>query len=492
MLIIMYIFVVRKKQSQTNTQTIMKHTKWSLLLATILLACSCNTDDVQSPEDDTTPVPGYKNKSVSFSARVQATSRATDLQFEEGDKISVFASETGYIEENNFAQNIRYTYDNDLFTTNFYLTYPSATQDLTFFAVYPYGNYTTPEFEFAVKKDQRSYDDYTSSDLMTASAVGNNAKVVDLLFSHRLAKLVINISSEGMPAGEQKLVIKNAKYIAAADLSANSFSSVEGKNADIIASSNGTNSFKVLLPPQVFSKGSLFAEITIGGMTFEWVLDHDIILNSGVEYPYTVEIKDSVAFTAQINPWGEPEAIESVIPDEYLDLLEPYIPIYTGTTPPNVEGTYLISPMTMVMDSHDNFEPGYQFADNYIQFYNQTSDNTISCRSTQLLGDLSVGEGLFISGEGENFTIYFNEYTTEEDGSWLVKATIISGQAVDGLLYDYTYAFIILDDYDVNDQYMDVGQYRVFCEGDGVCEQTTWPLDTRTNRKATGISIYAK
>ena len=175
-----------------------------------------------------------------------------------------------------------------------------------------------------------------------------------------------------------------------------------------------------------------------------------------------------------------------------MDILKPYITIHEGTTPPNIEGTYHITPNVLVIDSVGS-EPGYQFADDYIQFYGQTADNTINSRSTQLLGDLSTSEGVFISGSGNDFTVYFNRYTTYDNGSWLVAAAIISGTLIDGVIHNYTNAFVILEDYDTVDQYLDTGAYRVICDGDYASLLTTWPLDnTRTINKSTGISYYAK
>ena len=66
-------------------------------------------------------------------------------------------------------------------------------------------------------------------------------------------------------------------------------------------------------------------------------------------------------------------------------------------------------------------------------------------------------------------------------------------ELIDGVIYNYTNAFVILEDYDVQGQYMDTGDYRVVCDGDYVSNLTTWPLsDTRTVKKATGISHLAK
>lgn len=456
------------------------------MLSLVLLGLTTSCDEKNDVITPAKPEP----KTIAFNAKI---TRATEYQFEAGDEISVFAAYKNSTDVGEYAKNVKYSFANNLFTTSKELIYPESGDDLSFYAIYPYENYTTPEFQFEVNSDQRSHRGYTESDLMTASAVGNYEEVVDLTFKHRLAKLVINLVSDKMPAGEQTLVLKNVKSKAVADLSSNTYYASNNKTTDIIASSNGTNSFKVVLPPQSFAKNTLFAEIQIGNKVFEWVLNRDLILNSGVEYTYNLEINDksSIAFTSQIDPWGTPEQIESVIPQEYIDIIKDYIPIYEGTTPPNIEGTYFISPYVLLTDNV-GYEPGKKFADDYVMFYDQTYNNTISMQSTQLLGDLSVGSGLFISGEGENFTVYFNEYSTHEDGSYLTLASVISGSIRDGRIYDYRYAFIVLDDYDTTNKYMDSGQYRILYDQDGYSEPTEWPLDTRSIKPGNGVSKHAK
>lgn len=455
------------------------------MLALALLALTTSCDE---KNEVITPQPQQTN--IQFNAKI---TRATEYQFEAGDEISVFAAYKNSTDVGEYAKNVKYSFANNLFTTSKELVYPENGKDLSFYAIYPYANYSTPEFQFEVSNDQRSHSEYTTSDLMTASAVGNYEDEVDLTFNHRLAKVVINLISDKMPAGEQTLVLKDVRSCALADLSSNTYYASNSKTTDIIASSNGTNSFKVVLPPQSFAKNTLFAEITIGNKVFEWVLSKDLILNSGVEYTYNLEINDksSIAFTSQIDPWGTPEAIESVIPEEYIDLIEDYIPIHKGTTPPNIEGTYFISPAVLLTDNLGT-PTGYKFADQYIMFYDQTYNNTISMQSTQKLGDLSVGSGLFISGSGENFTVYFNEYRTYDDGSYLTQASIISGSIKNGYLYDYHYAFIVLDDYDPYERFMDSGDYRIIYDQDGYSEPTEWPLDTRSINPGNGVLLNAK
>lgn len=449
-----------------------------------LLALSC-------AQPDDSPVFTANPDAVAFSAAIRPSTRATDISFESGDKISIFATDNGSLQYSNYADNVEYTYYDGLFTTQESLTYADMNTTLAFYAVYPYDEYTTPGFTFYVNLDQSTHDAYTKSDLMTASNTGRDQEVVDLVFNHNLTKVVLNFSSNNLPAGIQYVTFKNVYYAAEANLSSNTFKAT-GYRSDIEASPNGTNSFKVILPPQTIQAGELFAEIVIGGKTYVWEVERDLILSSGVEYVYDLELQDnSVMFTSQINPWNEPSDIEAVIPDEYIDLMDDYIPIYDGTTPPDIEGIWLMDPLELYYDSAGATKEDFDFAPDYIWFYDQTSDNTLNMMSTQNLGDLSTAEGVFVSGSGNNFTVYFNEYVTYNDGSWLVKATLMSGTVSGSYIKNFRYAFIIVEDYDPNSQFMDAGDFRVLEDGDYWSEQTAWPLNTK-NAGVSGDLITIK
>ena len=303
----MYIFV-----KKTKNTFIMKQLFLSFSLITLALITACN------PNDNTVDVSA--SQEITFRANI--ATRATEQQFETGDAIGVYASYLGTGNIGDYAQNVKYEFSGNYFKTNNQLRYPESGDDLLFYAIYPYSynSYYVPEFSFAVNTDQRNHSNYTTSDLMTASAIGYKNQTVDLIFNHRLAKIVINIVSGNIPAGEQTLTFKNVKYIADANLNNNTYYAATTATANVTAASNGTNSFKAILPPQSIAQNSSFVEINIGGTIYEWVIDRNLVFNSGVEYVYnlTLNEENDIEFAAQINPWGEPEEIESVIPEEYI------------------------------------------------------------------------------------------------------------------------------------------------------------------------------
>lgn len=454
--------------------------KYIILFITLAVACTQQADERYDVI--------YNTDAVSFNAAIMEQTKATDISFESGDQISVFATEGYELSTYNYAQNVKYTYSDGLFTTQDELTYPASDASLAFYAVYPYAStYSTPSFTFSVAKNQTIEDSYDSSDLMTASAV-DTEDVVDLVFNHRMAKVMIKLNSADLPSGKIEVQFNDIYVNSSVDLNGNTFKG-EGALEDVKAFDCGNNTFKVLLPPQKVVKGSEFVEITIGDDTYVWNVEADLNLSSGVEYTFTLTLaKESMAFTSNINPWGSPSDIVSVIPQQYIDILDDYITIYEGTTPPNIEGIWLISPCEMYYDSNGYYID--QFADDHIWFYDQTPGNTLNMRSTQNLGDLSEAEGVFVSGSGNNFTVYFNEYYTDENGAWIIMATVISGTKSGSSIKNFRNAFLILDAYDPNDEYMKVGDFRVVEDGDYSSGQISWPLDTRA--RTVGKSLYAR
>ena len=166
--------------------------------------------------------------------------------------------------------------------------------------------------------------------------------------------------------------------------------------------------------------------------------------------------------------------LNSVVPQEYRTQMERYIEIYDGVNPPNVEGVYLSSPTVLVYTSDGVYEPGHKFADKYYKFENQNmSTNTIDYEAKQS-STIQNGSGAFISGDGNNFTIFFN--STGRDGEITTKtALVVSGTKTSEGIKNLKYAFVMLDKYDPNDVKMDVGAFRVIKDGDGISEPASWP-----------------
>ena len=181
--------------------------------------------------------------------------------------------------------------------------------------------------------------------------------------------------------------------------------------------------------------------------------------------------------------------IEHVVPIEILDPMKPYIPIYDGENPPDIQGTYLIDPMEIVYDKTGNYEPGYnKFSIVYFNISNQNfTTNTLDYQEKEIgngnMMSESEGKGAFISGEGNNFSVYFNTTGVTHLENYDVNTTdalVISGTKTSDGIRDLRYAFVIVKKSDdPENRIMNVGDFRVFKDGDNWAEATRWPSGTR-------------
>ena len=165
--------------------------------------------------------------------------------------------------------------------------------------------------------------------------------------------------------------------------------------------------------------------------------------------------------------------ILSLIPNKYLAEIKQHMTINEGENPPNVEGVFLIAPAVLHYDSY-HAEGVDSFSNSYIEFYNQDMTKR-TLRTREQGGNDAQGTGSYISGEGNNFTVFLNN--TGKNGVATFKtAVIISGTMTSKGIKNLQYGFLMLEkNNDVNDEIMDPGRYRIIKDKDGLSEYTSWP-----------------
>jgi len=173
------------------------------------------------------------------------------------------------------------------------------------------------------------------------------------------------------------------------------------------------------------------------------------------------------------------ERIAHEIPVEYLSKMSAYMPIYSGSTPPIVEGTWLMSPTTVVYDGQGNWEAGKVINDVTFHFSSQnTSQNTIeySKKEGQSYANAS---NVAVLGKGNNFTAFL--ISEGKNGNISTKeAALVSGTITDSGIKNMYYAFILLDkSADPDKKIVDVGVFRCFKDGDDLSGPTSWSTRLR-------------
>lgn len=155
--------------------------------------------------------------------------------------------------------------------------------------------------------------------------------------------------------------------------------------------------------------------------------------------------------------------------------------INQGNNPPNLEGTFLMTPLISTDSNVPGDAIGAQFFDQRYTFLNQNnSTNTIDFMGQQLEPDGRVqsvlnGDGSFISGTDNAFSIFLT--ITNEDldtGGRASVAYCISGTIMEDGIRDIELAIIVLDDFgDEFNQFIEIGQGRRFIDTDGFSPRTT-------------------
>ena len=112
------------------------------------------------------------------------------------DSIGIFAVPAGQLLQasGNIIHNIKIVYDGTNWQGD--ISWPSGVNNLDFYAYYPYSaQMTNPtNYQFSIKTDQTSIDNFVGSDLMAARAMNTtNSNYVNLTFRHQLSLLQIEI-----------------------------------------------------------------------------------------------------------------------------------------------------------------------------------------------------------------------------------------------------------------------------------------------------------
>jgi len=174
-------------------------------------------------------------------------------------------------------------------------------------------------------------------------------------------------------------------------------------------------------------------------------------------------------------PEGEGYVSSSIIPNSVRTQLEALgMPVYSGTTPPDISGQYLVNTLSLVGSSDNDYEVGHVFADQYIAFI-MGPDGKITYREKQG-GGSSESEDVFVEiiGNSNYFTAYFVATGVSRDIS-TKQSTVISGTMTSEGIKDYYYTFIMLEKGpDPDNKLVPVNTFRVFKDGNGLASKYTW------------------
>lgn len=182
------------------------------------------------------------------------------------------------------------------------------------------------------------------------------------------------------------------------------------------------------------------------------------------------EGNDTIVFLGYENYIPE---IENVVPDSLLKIYKDSIGDFSrGYIPPNIEGTYVVSPKKRVLSNNlvswplEVIEPDLR-----LTFSGQHNGVAILDFSEATENHTDT---VYVMGRNQDFTVYFKEIKPFEYEGYHVEITraIIMTGSVDSLgIRNLSYANIILDILDGSDGLIEqypIGQYFIYKDGDGL------------------------
>ena len=165
-----------------------------------------------------------------------------------------------------------------------------------------------------------------------------------------------------------------------------------------------------------------------------------------------------------------------VLPSEIYDEVIQYIPIYSGVTPPNMEGEYVSAPHALIYESYADNPDSLQFySDRYLGFIYANKQMNFYGKQYDSASRVYVEEiqyGVKITGSDDNFTCYYvvDGYV---QGFYAQQSFIFSGKKTPQGLENFHVAVILLETSGHPNMYPN-NSYRVLKDYDGLAETNYW------------------
>lgn len=276
----------------------------------LLTGCSSKNDSVEGP--------------VQSRIRIAPSiSRVTGLNFDTGDRIGLTIVKSGA----NYCENTPLRFDGTVFVSDDLFWYDDSSEKSNLTAYYPYLAEGAPA-SFTVRADQKLAADHEASDLLAATAtdVVPSQTAVNMIFTHLLTKIVIDITNNSANT-IQEVTLKGSRCTATVDLSTKSVQ-VDASSAetDIYPFPTVTaGRYEAILVPQ---RAALELEIQTSDGNRHIKTFQATDLQSGAEYAIEAVISNTnkihASISGAVKGWEDGGAIAPVEDDlpEDSDLLD--------------------------------------------------------------------------------------------------------------------------------------------------------------------------
>lgn len=265
------------------------------LAAVALGVAACSQDELLTSNE------GVEGAAVTFTATgitmPQVETRATtDGTWEDTQSVGIRISGTTkeYAVTPNSADPTKATLSVAEGSTSFHWT--SATETKNVEAWYPYTDGQTTMPNVVVQQNQSVEANYVASDLLSAAQTVTYGDT-DLQFTHRTAKITLNISAA------EEGILDNAKVMLCNLSTANGNpSSIRCLNT----SAGGSYTYQALVSPQTFAANTEFFKLLFAdGRVDNYTPNTDLEFNGGYQYDFNITLLDKKLIVSPPNviPW---------------------------------------------------------------------------------------------------------------------------------------------------------------------------------------------
>ena len=270
----------------------------ALCAVAVALLTACADDDAPQYKD-------AKSTPMTFVVDHPSMVRATDSNFETGDRIGLYVSAADAPLEigGNLVNNEALTFDGSQWTAARTLYWDEGTYNA--YAYYPYMDVTSIEDQpVSVATDQSSPETdgklsgYEASDLLYAktSNVAASTSPVTLNFKHIMSKLTIRLVKgedfEGDMPTDAEIFIHNTVPTATFDISAGIVTrDVKGKKTTIKARQESDFQFGAIIVPQRLDNRVPLVEVIMKGVSY--LFESKFLFKPGVDHLVNLVITDN-------------------------------------------------------------------------------------------------------------------------------------------------------------------------------------------------------
>ena len=279
-------------------------------LATLLAACSNDSDVLNTPDYADTPI----------GLNVNVGPMATRAGYEQGALtegsfgLYLTTQDTEGDERYN-CTNREVKYDNGWTIQGGQLLWKSNDATVTYYAYLPYTGIVSDatNYAFTVQTDQSTEDNVKASDLLcTGQQPATPGTALDITFKHALSKLNVTLKKgseleDGQNRTFTSVTLANCATATTVNLTDGTTDTATKSQTITLYAATENEQYECILVPQTFAQ-SLKVEITDNnGKVYTFTSNKDLTFASGEQYTLNLTVgRDKVTTgTISADPWGE-------------------------------------------------------------------------------------------------------------------------------------------------------------------------------------------